>query len=74
MERPPRHGIQCHDGMGTQTDGIPYRLVRVSASGCRSDAPVRNPGTITMALILGGNDCVVVDFDFDGGRGGEERD
>ena len=52
MERPPRQGIQCQFGNGTARDGIP-RAFSSSTRGWNSEAPVRNPGTMTTALRFG---------------------
>ena len=52
MDRPPRHGSQCQFGKGTTTLGIPI-AVNDWARGRNSALPVKNPGTITAALIDG---------------------
>ena len=52
MDRPPRQGIQCQLGKGTAMEGIPLEL-SASTRGWNSDAPVRNPGTMTAALMFG---------------------
>ena len=52
IDRPPRHGSQCHTGMGTTTVGMP-RDVSVSARDLKSLAPDKKPGTMTAELIRG---------------------
>lgn len=45
-------------------EGIP-RAVRLSARDCRSSAPVRNPGMMTAALMLGSGLLGLMDDDDD---------
>ena len=59
IDRPPRHGSQCHTGMGTTTVGMP-RDVSVSAMALKSLAPDKKPGTMTAALIRGSKPVATV--------------